>query len=160
MSITAKHSTSIIAIAKSISNMLRLTIIQIGKTKEAGLQDMLDEYAKRLQGTFDLTTITVKDEASLWKKLAKGAYTIALEAHGKVYDSPAFAKLLHDLPVRGVSQVQFLIGPAEGFSGYQTKPDLLLSLSAMTFSHQTVRLLLLEQIYRAATIISGKPFAK
>ncbi len=140
--------------------MLRITVIQVGKTKDVDLQAMLDEYDKRMSSTFALTVETVKDEAAIWKKLVKGAYTIILEAHGKPMDSPAFAKLLHDLPVRGASNIQFIIGPAEGFSEYQIKPDLLLSLSAMTFSHQTIRLLLYEQLYRASTIISGKPFAK
>lgn len=140
--------------------MLRITVIQVGKTKDAALQSLLDEYAKRLSSLFDVREVTVKDEAALWSKLERGAYTIALEAHGKTFDSPGFATLLHDLPVRGISHIQFLIGPAEGFTGYKTKPDLVLSLSAMTFSHQTIRILLAEQLYRAATIISGKPFAK
>lgn len=140
--------------------MFRITVIQVGKTKDAALQSMLDEYAKRMSSSFALTVETVKDEAAIWKKLVKGAYTIVLEAHGKALDSIQLTKLLHDLPVRGISTIQFIIGPAEGFTKYETKPDLLLSLSAMTFSHQTIRLLLYEQLYRAATILEGKPFAK
>jgi 23S rRNA (pseudouridine1915-N3)-methyltransferase len=140
--------------------MLRITILQVGKTKDPSLLALLDEYHRRMRTSFTLEAETVKDEVSLWKKCKPGAYTIALEAHGKALDSSAFASLLHDLPVRGISHIQILIGPPEGFTVYARKPDLLLSLSAMTFSHQTIRLLLYEQLYRAATILEGKPFAK
>lgn len=139
---------------------MRITVLQVGKTKDAAVQSMLDEYAKRMQRSIDLSVITVKSETELWKKLAPGAYTIALEVHGKQMASDAFAAFLSKLAVQGQSHIQILIGPADGFTKYEQKPDLLLSLSAMTFSHQTVRLLLFEQLYRACTLWEGKPFAK
>lgn len=140
--------------------MMRLTIIQVGKTKDPAVLALLDEYTRRIKSSFSLDVITCKDEAGLWGKTKEGVFTILLDAAGKSLDSPSFARLLHDLPVRGHSHVQILIGPPEGFTRQEKKPDLLLSLSAMTFSHQTIRLLLYEQIYRAATILEGKPFAK
>lgn len=140
--------------------MLRLSIYQIGKTKEAALQALVDEYYKRLGGRVKVEEKTFKDEASLWAGLPKQAFIIALEVEGKAMDSAAFAQYIQQKLNQGQSHIVFLIGPAEGFKAHQVKPDLLLSLSSMTFSHQTTRLLLAEQIYRAFSILEGKPFAK
>ncbi len=140
--------------------MMRISILQIGKTKDAELQILLDEYVLRMRRSMDVQVITVKKEAELWQRLVPGAYTIALEVKGKAMTSESFSDFLAKLAVQGHSHIQFLIGPADGFAAYAVKPDLLLSLSTMTFSHQTIRLLLFEQLYRVCTLWEGKPFAK
>lgn len=140
--------------------MLRITVLQVGKTKSQELQALLDEYAKRMSRSIDLRVQTYKDEAKLWANVDWQAQVIALEAHGKEQTSEEFAAWLHAFGVRGLSHIQFLIGPAAGFTGYPQKPQALLSLSRLTFSHQTIRLLLFEQLYRASTLWEGKPFAK
>lgn len=140
--------------------MLRITILLVGKTKSSELQALLDDYAKRMSRSLDLRVIVCKTEEQLWDKVDSSAYLIALEADGKHLTSPEFAATLHRLGVQGQSHIQFIIGPAEGFTGYKKQPQLRLSLSAMTFSHQTIRLHLFEQLYRACTVWEGKPFAK
>ncbi|MBI4121703.1 MAG: 23S rRNA (pseudouridine(1915)-N(3))-methyltransferase RlmH [Parcubacteria group bacterium] len=140
--------------------MLKITIIQVGKTKDEAVQSLVDEFGRRLQSSLNLQTVTVKTEDDLWNKVPERAYVIALEVNGKVYTSEQFAKFIGDKQTQGISHLVFLIGPAAGFTEYQKNVDLRLSLSAMTFSHQTVRLLLAEQLYRAMTILEGKPFAK
>lgn len=140
--------------------MLKVTVIQVGKTKEASLQELVDEFYRRLQSSIQLSCLTVKTEEVLWEKVPERAFTIALEVEGKIYTSEQFAKFIADKQNQGESHLVFLIGPAEGFKGYEKNVDLRLSLSPMTFSHQTVRLLLAEQIYRGITILEGKPFAK
>ncbi len=140
--------------------MLKITVIQVGKTKEQELQGLIDEFYRRLQSSVQVITLTVKTEEMLWEKVPERAFVIALEVEGKTHTSEQFAKLIADKQNQGESHLVFLIGPAEGFTGYEKNVDLRLSLSPMTFSHQTVRLLLAEQIYRGITILEGKPFAK
>ena len=140
--------------------MLRLSIFQVGKTKEAALQELIAEFYKRLGGRVKVEEKTFKDENALWAGLPKQAFVIALEVKGKMMDSDAFAQFMQKKLNQGHSHLVFIIGPAEGFASHQVKPDALLSLSAMTFSHQTTRLFLAEQLYRAFSILEGKPFAK
>lgn len=140
--------------------MLRVSVIMVGKTKSSELQALLDDYAKRMSRSIDLRLIVCKTEEQLWQKVESSAYVIALEADGKTLTSPEFTDQLHRLGVQGQSHIQFLIGPPEGFTGYVKQPQLRLSLSAMTYSHQTIRLHLFEQLYRACTVWEGKPFAK
>jgi 23S rRNA (pseudouridine1915-N3)-methyltransferase len=140
--------------------MLRLSIYQVGKTKEAALQELVDEYYKRLGGRVKVEEKTFKDEAALWSGLPKQGFVIALEVKGKAMDSDSFAHFIQKKLNEGHSHLVFLIGPAEGFKAHPVKPDALLSLSNMTFSHQTARLLLAEQVYRAFSVLEGKPFAR
>jgi len=140
--------------------MFKITIIGVGKTKDARLQELVDEFYDRLRSSATISQVIVKDEANLWAKIPKQCQVIALEVDGKVMDSPSLAKYIQNAQVQGISHLAIIIGPAEGFTGYQASVAMKLSLSAMTFSHQTIRLLLAEQLYRAFTIIEGKPFAK
>ena len=96
----------------------------------------------------------------MWGKVPRSSEVIALEVGGQDYASEEFAEFIQNLKNQGESHLVFLVGPPEGFSGYQIEVDHKLSLSKMTYSHQTVRLLLAEQIYRAINIIEGKQYAK
>jgi 23S rRNA (pseudouridine1915-N3)-methyltransferase len=140
--------------------MLKITIIQVGKTKDEGLGRLISDLYIRLEPFLKLEEITVKDEESIWKQIPKNTFLIAMEVQGKQYSSEAFAQFIEERKNQGDSHLVFLIGPAEGFTGYQKEPQLQISLSTMTFSHQTVRLLLAEQLYRAISILENKPFPK
>lgn len=140
--------------------MRKITVIQVAKTKDTNLQNILNEYQKRFSTFFQYSEITVKTESDLWSKIPSNSFTIALEVEGKEYSSDQLAKFIQEKQNQGISHLVFLIGPAEGFSKYEKKVDMKLSLSKMTFSHQTIRMLLAEQLYRAYTIINNKPFAK
>ncbi len=140
--------------------MLKITILQVAKTKSPELQALIREYHKRLGGSAILEEITVKKESELWEKAPESAYTILLDNTGKPFDSQQLAQFIEERKNQGDSHLIFFIGPADGFTDIQIKPNLKLSLSAMTFSHQTVRLLLAEQLYRAFCVLEGKPFSK
>lgn len=140
--------------------MLKITIVQVGKTKQTALQELISEFYKRLGSGYKTEEVTVKTEKELWNKVPQSAYTIALEVKGVQLTSEQFSAFIEERKNQGDSHLVFLIGPPEGFTKYEKEPDLKFSLSAMTFSHQTVRLLLAEQIYRSISILEGKPFAK
>lgn len=139
--------------------MLKITILQIGKTKEKELQSLIDEYYKRVSSSVKLETVTVSSEDDLIGKIPKSAYVIKLEDSGKEFTSQEFAQFIEDRKNQGDSHLVFLIGPPDGFQT-DIASELTLSLSKMTFSHQTIRLILAEQIYRASSTLEGKPFAK
>lgn len=140
--------------------MLKIVIIQIGKTKEKELQSLIAEYQKRISPFANIETITVRDEREMKNKLRKSVYVIKLEDKGEEMTSEGFAQFIEQRKNQGDSRLVFLIGPPEGFRVDNLKEDKTMSLSQMTFSHQTIRLLLAEQIYRAISILEGKPFPK
>ena len=140
--------------------MLQITIIQVGKTKDQAIKELVAEYQKRLNGVASIAEISIKTEPELWNHIPKNSYVIALDDKGKTFTSQEFANFIETRKNQGDSHLVFLIGPANGFSKFKEDPRLKLSLSSMTFSHQTVRILLAEQIYRAISILEGKPFAK
>lgn len=141
--------------------MLKVTILQVQKTKEPAVKELALKYQKQLSSSIALTVIDVKSEQDLWAKVPEAGFVIALEVAGKEMASDELAQFIDKKKNQGISHLVFLIGPAEGFALKSDKRvDLDLSLSKMTFSHQTVRLLLMEQLYRAISILEGKPFAK
>lgn len=139
--------------------MLKITILQIGKTKHKELQVLIDEYYKRLSSSVKLQTAFVDNEENIAGRLPKTCYVIRLEDSGEQMTSREFARFIQTRKNQGDSHLVFLIGPPEGFRT-DVKSDEIMSLSKMTFSHQTIRLLLAEQIYRAVSILEGKPFPK
>lgn len=140
--------------------MLKIVIIQIGKTKDKELQSLIAEYQKRIGPFANIATITVRDEREMKDKLRKSHYVIKLEDQGEEMSSEDFAQFIEQRKNQGDSRLVFLIGPPDGFKLDNITADMTLSLSKMTFSHQTIRLLLAEQIYRAISILEGKPFPK
>ncbi len=140
--------------------MLKIIIIQVGKTKDKALQSLIAEYQKRIGPFANIETITVRDEREMKDKLRKSQYVIKLDDKGEEVSSEDFAQFIEQRKNQGDSRLVFLIGPPEGFKLDKITPDKTLSLSQMTFSHQTVRLLLAEQLYRVISILEGKPFPK
>lgn len=159
---------------------MKITIICVGKIKEKFYVSAVDEYKKRLSRYCKLDIIELADEKTpegagtaaelavkekegerILKSLRDGAYVIALAIEGNMSASEDLAKHLECLSVDGVSHLVFIIGGSLGLdSRILTKADELLSFSKMTFPHQLMRVIVLEQIYRCFRIIHGEPYHK
>jgi 23S rRNA (pseudouridine1915-N3)-methyltransferase len=144
-----------------------LVVLAVGKIKEPGLRDAIDEYAKRVARHFPVSEVEVKDAeetpllAALEKKLPASSHVVALDAKGRPLTSEAFARWLGARTSQGKGNVTFVIGGAEGLPrALLERADETLSLSAMTFPHRLARLVLMEQLYRAVTILRGEPYAR
>lgn len=149
-------------------------VLFLGKTKDSFIQDGIQEYASRLQHytTFSIKTIKEKGKgrsansidsqgALLIKAVPVGSLTVVLDSRGKQYSSDAFAKKISEWEMGGIKQIHYLIGGPEGHSSEVVRrADVLLSLSKMTFTHDMVRMLLVEQLYRAYTIKAGEGYHK
>ena len=149
-----------------------IKIVAVGKIKEAFFAQAIEEYSKRLSGYTKLQIIEVADEKCDDKTLEKEAdkilkvlketdYVIALAIKGKKYSSEGMADLIRQLEVDGKSSITFVIGGSLGLSKrVLERADLLLSFSDMTFPHQLMRIILLEQIYRSCKINRNEPYHK
>ena len=155
---------------------MQIDIIAPGRVKERYLRDAIDEYSKRLSRYCKLNIIEVADEKTpdhasegvdrqikaregerIAKHLKDGAFVIALAINGKQLSSEELAAKINDLGLRGTSHIQLVIG---GDDAILRRADFLLSFSKMTFPHQLMRVILLEQIYRAYKINAGEPYHK
>ena len=159
---------------------MQIDIVCVGKIKEAFFRSALEEYKKRLGRYCRLNELEVTDEKTpenasedetrqikekeglrILSRLKDDAYVIALAIEGKGFSSEALAEELEKLSIRGVSHLQFVIGGSLGLSDTVLKrADLLLSFSKMTFPHQLMRVILLEQIYRTFRIRRNEPYHK
>lgn len=159
---------------------MKITVLCVGRIKEKYFTDALKEYAKRLGRYCKLEILEVMDEKipdgagkaledavkqkegeKLLSRLREGAYVIALELEGKKLDSMAFSHRLEKLGVHGVSHIVFIIGGSLGLSEeVKKRADEAISFSDMTFPHQLMRVILLEQIYRGYRIINREPYHK
>ncbi|MCR5250897.1 MAG: 23S rRNA (pseudouridine(1915)-N(3))-methyltransferase RlmH [Lachnospiraceae bacterium] len=159
--------------------MSRTDILCVGRLKERYWTEAVAEYSKRLSAYTDLRILEVKDEKapekaseaeakailaaeaeSLKKHLDAKACRIVLAIEGKQYSSEEFAALLDAKYTGGISHLQFVIGGSLGLDEEIKKGAVLLSFSKMTFPHQLMRVVLLEQIYRAHKILKGEPYHK
>ncbi len=143
-----------------------ITILQVGKTKDSYIEEGEEKFLTMLRGFAKLEMLTVKDDEQLRKHLTHDAhdgttgkpFTILLERTGKELSSEEFSKQIGKLKYSG-QKILFVIGGPYGIpEDILKKADLLLSFSRLTFTHQMIRLILLEQIYRAFTIITGKSY--
>lgn len=150
---------------------MRYKIISIGKIKEKYLKAGIEKYLKRIKNYGKIEIIELKEakaktrtevqriESLALLTEARNSYIVALDEIGQQYSSLELSKKITNLENSSISQVSFLIGGAEGHSPeLKKKANLLLSLSKLTFAHEMVRLILLEQIYRIETIRSGHPY--
>ena len=160
--------------------MIHINIISVGTIKERYLNDAVREYEKRLSGYASVNNISVREErlpdnpsaAEINAAVAREgerilaaipprSYAVALCVEGKQYSSPEFARLLSERMVYGSSEFSFIIGGSDGLSdAVKQRCDLRLSISEMTFPHQLMRVILLEQLYRAYNILSGGKYHK
>jgi len=125
----------------------------------------LDEYFGRLRRYLPVDEVEIEDGppqklAEIFAKKTEGTTTIALEVNGRALDSPTFARELERRGSTGKGVVSFLIGGADGIPPSTSRAAVdRLSLSTLTFPHRLARLVLVEQIYRAMTILRGEPYA-
>ena len=139
---------------------MKLRIGWIGKTKEPAIQTLTDDYLKRLSHYADAQGIALKDESALLKLRGREASTLVLlDIRGKLLSSEEFAQFLGNHQDRNPSPLIFAVGPANGFTTEtRQEANLLLSLGKMTLAHELARVVLLEQLYRAFTILKGRPY--
>lgn len=160
--------------------MKKITILCVGKIKEKYFKEAILEYSKRLGRYCKLEIIEVADEKTpenaslneenlirekegerLKKYIKEDAYVIALAINGRQVSSEEFAKKIDMLCIQGKSHIIFIIGGSIGIDEEIVKnADERISFSHMTFPHQLMRVVLLEQIYRAHKIINGEPYHK
>jgi 23S rRNA (pseudouridine1915-N3)-methyltransferase len=143
---------------------VKLKIAWIGKTRDSAIQALTDEYVKRLGRYAEVEGIAVKDESTLVRLCEPGArptrHALALlDSRGKQFSSEELAKFLGDYQNRNALPLLFAVGPADGFSDQARQAaTLMLSLGKMTLAHELARVVLLEQLYRAFTILKGHPY--
>ena len=159
---------------------MRINIVCVGKIKEKYLKLGIDEFKKRLSKYCKLEIIELEDEKApenlsdkemliikekegkkILSKIKDNRYVIALAIDGKNLSSEELAETINKLGVSGISNITFVIGGSLGLSDeVLSRADYKLSFSKMTFPHQLMRLILLEQVYRAYRINNGEPYHK
>ena len=152
---------------------MKIELWWIGKTFEPYVKNGIDDYLKRLQrftsvqtielpdskGITDAQTTKSKEAAKILEKLKPEDHLILLDEKGTSYSSIEFSRLLEQKDNQSIKKVVFLIGGAFGFDrAVYDRANGSISLSKMTFSHQLIRLLFLEQLYRAYTILHNFPY--
>ena len=159
---------------------MKIRILTIGKLKEKYLVNGINEYVKRLNAYCKVELVEVPDEPipdnasenveniikdkeadKIVSKIKDDEYVIVLDLHGKEIDSVAFSKHIEECMIKGKSTVTFVFGGSLGLGkSLLQRADYRLCFSKMTFPHQLMRVILLEQIYRSYRIINGEPYHK
>ncbi|MDO4813905.1 MAG: 23S rRNA (pseudouridine(1915)-N(3))-methyltransferase RlmH [Gemella sp.] len=158
---------------------MKVSIICVGKVKEKFYRDALKEYEKRLSAYAKVQTIEINDEKikvendseiqiamekegkNILSKIKDGQFVVTLEILGENISSEKLASKINNLGIQGTSDVAFIIGGSYGLSDeVKKRSNYALSFSKMTFPHQLMRVVLLEQIYRAFKIIKKEPYHK
>ncbi len=136
--------------------MLNVKIVCVGTLRESYLRDAVKEYEKRLGAYCKLVTLELKNDSALPAALADKSYKIALCVEGKQLSSPELSRLVENATVEGQGGITFVIGGADGLpESVKAMCAYRLSFSKMTFPHQLMRVILLEQVYRALNIQNG-----
>lgn len=159
---------------------MKITVLAVGKIKESYLKEAIEEYKKRLGRYCRLEIIEVSDEKTpqqagqaleegikakegerLLRHIPEDSFVITLEIPGKQATSKELAHKIEKLGIFGTSHIIFVIGGSLGLSQkVLSRSDWALSFSKMTFPHQLMRVILLEQVYRSYRIIQGEPYHK
>lgn len=143
---------------------MKLTIAWLGKTKNPAIQSLSDEYLRRLQQFAEVDGVSLKDEAALlklsgWEGKNFRRYLVLLDSRGKQLSSEELAQFVRSHQDRNPTPLLFGIGPADGFTeNTRSHADFTLSLGKMIIAHELARVVLLEQLYRAFTILKGHPY--
>ncbi len=160
--------------------ILKITIVAVGKLKEKYLKQGIQEYLKRLGSYAKVDIVEVADEKApenlseaeekqvkdkegkrILNAISPDTYVITLEIEGKMLTSEQLAKKMDEFALHGKSKIAFVIGGSLGLSeAVQKRSDFAISFSKMTFPHQLMRLILLEQVYRGFRISRGEPYHK
>jgi 23S rRNA (pseudouridine1915-N3)-methyltransferase len=156
---------------------LHLTLVSVGKLSEPFIQEGCEFFAERVRRYSALDLIVVPEEKipsrgkkkyivqqegqRIRGKIRPGVFTVVVDERGKVLSSEAFARSLETWSSSGLKEVAFILGGPYGLDdSLKEKADFRLSLSSMTLTHGLAKMLLLEQIYRAFTILRGEPYHK
>lgn len=159
---------------------MKITCVVVGKIKEKYFTDAIKEYSKRLSRYCKLEIVELADEKTpdgaseaeemairekegerILKALKDDAYVIALAIEGKMLDSVELSQKIERLGVSGTSHIAFVIGGSLGLApAVMKRADYALSFSRMTFPHQLMRVVLLEQLYRSYRILKNEPYHK
>ena len=157
---------------------MNINIIAVGKIKERFIREGINEFSKRLSRYCNLKIVEIDDEKApenlsdkemeivknkegikLLSKIPQNSFIISLEIEGKEISSEELSKKMEDLMIGGINDITFIIGGSLGLSQeVRSKADFKLSFSKMTFPHQLMRLILLEQVYRGFKIMKGEPY--
>lgn len=163
-----------------ITVYMRIRIITVGKFKEAFYRDAMKEYLKRLQKYATVEIVEVADEKTIeqanqaqidsikqkeaqriLQQIKENSYVIALEINAKQMASEELAEYIRELGIRGKSSIVFIIGGSLGIhDSVLERADHTLSFSKLTYPHQLMRVILLEQVYRCFRINSNEPYHK
>ncbi len=159
---------------------MEINIISVGKIKEDYFKKAIEEYEKRLKAYCRVNFIELKDESEgknlsdkdidiildkegkrILEKIKERSFIIVLDIKGRSIDSVEFSKKINDIMLDGISSIDFIIGGSLGISQeVKDKANYSLSFSKFTFPHKLMKVILMEQIYRAFTIINNKTYHK
>lgn len=159
---------------------MEINIISVGKIKEDYFKKAIEEYEKRLKAYCRVNFIELKDESKgknlsdkdidiildkegkrILEKIKERSFIIVLDILGRSIDSVEFSKKINDIMLDGISSIDFIIGGSLGISQeVKDKANYSLSFSKFTFPHKLMKVILMEQIYRAFTIINNKTYHK
>ena len=159
---------------------MKIKIVTVGKLKEKYLKDGIAEYSKRISRFAKLEMIELADEktpdkaseienqkiletegARILSKVGERDFVLVLAIEGKTFSSEEFSKQLEEASIKGYSTLTFIIGGSLGIApGVKNRANLSVSFGRLTLPHQLMRLVLVEQIYRAFTIQQGSPYHK
>jgi 23S rRNA (pseudouridine1915-N3)-methyltransferase len=140
---------------------MKLTLLVVGKLKEAGLRSLCDDYKKRISRHVEVNEVELKDDKALGKAIPKDAQLVCLEVLGSQLTSTQFSEKVLQWGSTGNGHVAFVIGGAEGIPKVVSdQARFALSLSTFTLPHRIARLVLFEQLYRALSIWRGEPYAR
>jgi len=143
---------------------VKLKVAWIGRTKEPAINSLTAEYLRRLSRYAPVDSLELAGEPALLKQLEKSSgrtppVLVLLDFRGKQLTSEEFAEFLDHHQSRGTQALLFAIGPADGFTdAARQAASITLSLGKMTLAHELARVVLLEQLYRAFTILKGHPY--
>ena len=157
-----------------------ITIIAVGKIKEKYIQEGIKEFSKRMSRYCNLEIIEIEDEKApenlsnkemeivkrkegekILSKIPQNSFIISLEIKGRQLSSEELSKRMENLMIDGVNHISFVIGGSLGlWEEISNRSNLKLSFSKMTFPHQLMRLILLEQVYRGWRIMKNEPYHK
>jgi 23S rRNA (pseudouridine1915-N3)-methyltransferase len=143
---------------------VKLKIVWIGKTKDASIQALTQDYLQRISRYTEVEGLTLSDEAALLKLRERSGSRpahrlVLLDSGGKQLSSVEFAQFLEDHQDRDPQPLVLAVGPADGFAPETREAaHAMLSFGKMTLAHELARIVLLEQVYRAFTILKGHPY--
>jgi 23S rRNA (pseudouridine1915-N3)-methyltransferase len=152
-----------------ITLALKIKVAWVGRTKEAAIQALTDEYLKRISRYTPVESVSLRDEAELLqmagrvlagsRKNSEKSTLVLMDARGRQLSSEEFSHFLNEYQNRQSQPLVFGIGPADGFSQRARElAQYTISFGKMTLAHELARVVLLEQLYRAFTILKGHPY--